>query len=90
MYVLRISYRSKTYHRRSTCGGMDSEPAGSSVDDKIYRIVIADNSDRDMNNAVHWFERENSHLENFKIIDAIIENQVHAILRKPITNLNIQ
>lgn len=90
MYVLKIEYRSRVYHRRSTYGGMDSEPNGSTVDNETYRVVINGDSDRDVKNAVTWFEGERSHSENFEIISAMIEHQVHAILRRPITNLNIQ
>lgn len=90
MFCLRIEYKSRVYHRRQTLGGMDSEPNGSSIDEQTYRVVISGKSDRDVKNAVLWFEGEKSHEKDFEIIGAIIEHQIHAVLRKPITNLNIQ
>lgn len=89
MHLLEIKYRSKVYHRRDTCGGMDSEPAGSSIDDQTYNVVIADDSDRAVGNTLSWFENDSSHLENFEVISSAIICQVNAILRKPITNLNL-
>ena len=40
--VFRVSYEDDTYHRRPTCGGMDSEPAGKTRDPKEELIVAPD------------------------------------------------
>lgn len=87
MILLEIDYACRVHHRRSTCCGMDSEPAGSSIEKQTYRVVIADEGRVD--DALAWFDQSQSHQTQFERTGHRIVCSVQAILRRPITNLNL-
>ena len=54
MVALTYVFRGTVYHRAPTCGGMDSEPAGSTVEGQVMTIVVPSDNQQWRDNAVSY------------------------------------
>lgn len=85
MKILTYTYRHTVYHRQATCGGMDSEPAGNSVERGTYVVAIPDDSLTSiaMANSALAYHGGNAHDKAF-FIEGYVMSDLNAVIRSPL------
>lgn len=86
MKLLRITYKERVYYRRPTHGGMDSEPAGSAIEEKSVLIVIP--GDEGVDWTIDWFSCRHSQYKDFELLRWEIVDTVYAIMQPPLMRLS--
>ena len=85
MKLITITYRKRMYHKTPTCGGMDSEPAGSYMLTCQENIVA--NSDTKLDEVKAWFNQKMSVYEDYEFESIHSNVKVHRIFHPTTTRL---
>ncbi len=90
MYALGFKIKHTVYHRISTCGGQDSEPGGSSVEETTMTVVVPKNDGYWRHAAEEYILRYNGHSRDkgFLFIGEPTVTQVHGIMREALMRLD--
>jgi len=87
MQVVKLTYRNRVYHRRSTYGGMDSEPDGSSIETCTLHVLIP--SERDAHMAIDFCNHYagNAHDKDYVFLSCEKVCECNAVIQKPLMKL---
>ena len=85
MKLVEIIFEKRVYRRRPTCGGMDSEPAGSDLLECRYTVVA--NDEEKLETIKEWFNAKMSGDESYKFLLIHSNTRVDVIFNPVTTRL---
>lgn len=90
MVALGFKIKHTVYHRIPTCGGMDSEPGGTTVEEDIITVVVPKDDEYWRISAENYITRYNghSHDDAFEIIGEPTVTRINAIMQDVTTRLD--
>lgn len=88
MKLLQIVFMADVHHRRSTCGGEDSEYSHTTVEKHIVNYVIGSDREVHVTRGLALCDERAAYDQSYRRISHSIGDDVHAVLNEPTRRLD--